>query len=200
MSDQAAIPQHEIVTMHRVERFLPKECPRCRHPFECQNRDYHQLLGDIIKGEKVIRETQGYKIIICTKCDNYTAQILIDAYQLNSKEKALALTAKGYRNYQEVLASGTLATDHHEIFTRMPALDIRSVHAATNLPFLAALHDDGSDLTRYNFFCTCSSKLYYPELLTDSPLVQCPNCHAQWDTTNPLQPTYHQSLVPRVNY
>jgi hypothetical protein len=100
--------------MYRVEKFLPTNCPRCNKQFQNESRDWGRLLGDIVNGEKVIRETSGYVIIICNECRNYTAQVPLEAYQLGSKEKAKQLCEEeGFVNFQTVTAYGNHCQDMH---------------------------------------------------------------------------------------
>jgi len=100
--------------MYRVEKFLPTNCPRCSKQFQNEATDWSRLLGDIIKGEKVVRETQGYVIIICGECRNYTAQVPLESYQLASKEAAEKLcNEQGFVNLMTVTAYGNHCQDMH---------------------------------------------------------------------------------------
>lgn len=76
------------VTMYRVERFTPPKCPRCNRGFDVQNVDFHMFLGDLVDGEKKIRATSGYDIIIYNGCNNYTASIMKEVYTLKDKKAA----------------------------------------------------------------------------------------------------------------
>jgi hypothetical protein len=114
----------ETRTMYHVEKFLPPECPRCRARFQQQNVDYVPLLGDLIDGKKVVRQTEGYTIIICQHCDNYTVRILLETYQLGDRDRAEALLEQGFANLQEERATGNMARDCHAFFCEMPALRI----------------------------------------------------------------------------
>lgn len=100
-------------TMYHGEKFLPAECPKCRAKFEKQNADWTLLLGDIIDGKKVVRETTGYDIIICAHCENYTARRPMKSFSVGDKALADKLVAEeGYVNLQEVTAVGNMAKDH----------------------------------------------------------------------------------------
>jgi len=101
--------------MYHVEKFLPTACPRCHHLFQKESEDWHRLLGDIVAGKKVVRDTDGYAIIVCSHCENYTAQIpSIETHQVLSKEKAKELCDKeGFFNLIEVQAFGTACQESH---------------------------------------------------------------------------------------
>ena len=132
--EKAPVP-HDAKTMYHVEKFLPFECPKCRHPFKNANADWHRLLGDIIDGKKVIRQLNGYYIIVCAKCDNYTAQIPLESYQLSDKAQAQKLCDEaGFVNLTEVIATGTHCRDLHAIYCKPPGLTtIKSEPVATAL-------------------------------------------------------------------
>jgi hypothetical protein len=120
--------RHDTKTMYHVEKFLPIECPKCRHPFKNQNIDWHRLFGDVIDGKKVFRELDGYHIIVCTKCSNYTAQIPIESYQLSDRAQAQKLCDEaGFVNVVEVLATGTHCQDSHVISCKPPGLQAKSI-------------------------------------------------------------------------
>lgn len=101
-------------TMYRVEKYLVPECPKCRHKFDRNGKDWVQYLGEIVKGEKVIRKTSGYILFICQHCKNMTAQIVKESFQLSNPEKAKALLNEGFANFQEVLAGGDVK-EHHDL-------------------------------------------------------------------------------------
>lgn len=112
--------------MYHVEKFLPSNCPGCRHVFQNQNVDYNIVLGDIIDGKKVIRETNGYDIIVCTHCQNFTARFPLESIQLFNKEEAEELVASGFQNLLEVEVGGK--AEEHKYITGKPCLlNIRSV-------------------------------------------------------------------------
>ena len=113
--------------MFRVEKFIPTECPKCKSPFREEARDYIRLFGDIVEGQKVVRETTGHDIIICKKCENITARVMIEACQVFDRNKAVALLREGFVNLQLVQAFGNHAEDAHEVFTSMPGLRVRSL-------------------------------------------------------------------------
>lgn len=114
--------------MYRVEKFLPTECPKCRHPFMREGDDYVRLLGDIVEGEKRVRETQGYIINICAKCQNYTAFIELESYQLGNKKEAERLVREeGFRNLIVVTATGTHCQDMHAVHAQMPGTRVIGV-------------------------------------------------------------------------
>ena len=79
----------ELVTriMYRVEKFLPPECPKCRARFQQEGQDYNPLLGDIVNGKKTIRETRGYYIIVCSHCENMTACLPLEQYQVQTRRE-----------------------------------------------------------------------------------------------------------------
>lgn len=112
--------------MFHVEKFLPIECPKCRHPFKKQNEDWAMLLGDIVDGKKVIRELDGYHIIICKKCENYTAQLPLESYQVSDKKFAEDLCAtQGFVNLMEVRAVGNACRDMHTVYSKPSGIQVR---------------------------------------------------------------------------
>jgi hypothetical protein len=114
--------------MFHIEKFLPPECPKCRAPFKQQNTDWNLLLGDIVDGEKVIRETSGYDIIICAHCENYTARYPLESYTLSSKKKAEELVAReGFVNLQQVTGFGTHTKDMHVVVAKESGMRVMSV-------------------------------------------------------------------------
>ncbi len=118
-------------TMYRVEKFLPAECPKCRTRFQNQNEDWELLLGDVVNGRKVVRETAGYDVIVCAHCQNHTARFLLETCQLFDRRKAEDLVEKeGFVNLTEVRASGTMAVDSHEVHTAMPGRRVVGVTSA----------------------------------------------------------------------
>jgi hypothetical protein len=124
---EAAHP-HGTKTMYQVEKFLPTECPKCRHPFKNGKTDWYRLLGDVIDGKKVFRELDGYHIIVCAQCNNYTAQFPIESYQLSDKAQAQKLCDEaGFVNLTEVLASGTHRQDFHAINCKPPGIKTESL-------------------------------------------------------------------------
>ena len=115
-------------TMYHVEKFIPTECPKCRHPFLHEGDDYVRLLGDIVEGEKRVRQTQGYIINICAKCQNYTAFVVLETYQVGSKKQAERLVEKeGFRNLLKVKATGNHCQDHHAIHAEMPGVRVYGI-------------------------------------------------------------------------
>ncbi len=124
----AAAHPHDAKTMYHVEKFLPTECPKCRHPFKNGITDWHRLLGDVIDGKKVFRELNGYYIIVCAKCQNYTAQFPIESYQLSDKAQAQKLCDQaGFVNLTEVIATGSHCQDFHAIFCKPPGIKTESI-------------------------------------------------------------------------
>src|SRR5207245_9248960 len=101
-------------TMYRVEKFLPPACPKCRRKFAKEARerhkgDYARLLGDIVKGRKKVRETEGYNIIVCSHCGNFTARYPLEANQLSSNDRANRRIDEQDRvNQIEVTAVGSI--------------------------------------------------------------------------------------------
>jgi hypothetical protein len=114
---------HDSRTMFHVEKFLPTECPKCRHPFKKEDADWHRLLGDVLDGKKVFRQLDGYHIIVCAKCNNFTAQFPIESYQLSDKAQAQKLCDEaGFVNLTEVFATGTHCRDFHAIYCKPPGI------------------------------------------------------------------------------
>ena len=115
-------------TMYRVEKFLPPECPKCRARFQREGKDFARLLGEIVDGKKMLRETKGYYIIVCSHCENMTACWPLETYQLCNKEKAEALVRdKGFVNLVQVEATGSMTRDRHVICGRTPDLRVQSI-------------------------------------------------------------------------
>lgn len=112
-------PEEKI--MYRVEKFIPSECPKCRHKLDRNKDDWGQVLGDIVNGEKIPRKTEGYIIIICVHCKNQTACIPLEAYTLFDPVAALKLLGEGFVNYCEVIAIGK-ATDQHTVYAEIKYL------------------------------------------------------------------------------
>jgi len=118
---------HPSQTMYCVEKFLPTECPKCRQPFRQDGPDYTRLLGDIIDGRKVVRETNGYDIIICNRCENSTARVLLESWQVGDRERAAKLLQKGFVNLQQVTAFGTATRDAYQLYVQLPGIKVRGV-------------------------------------------------------------------------
>jgi hypothetical protein len=117
-------------TMYHVEKFIPEDCPACRHKFLKEGEDWVRLLGEIVDGEKRIRETNGYLIIQCTKCNNFTAQIPLESYQVFSREKAEKLVnEQGFVNLITVTAFGTHAREMHAVHAPRPGTKVMSIKA-----------------------------------------------------------------------
>lgn len=134
-----------VKKMFHVEKFLPPACPKCKHAFSNEVRykeakdeegriiagekvegDYTLLLGDIVDGKKVIRETTGYNIIICAHCRNYTARIPLETYCVEDKAFAAKLVAEqGFMNLMEVTSFGSHAKDHHAVMGVNSGLKVR---------------------------------------------------------------------------
>jgi len=129
-----------IKTMYHVEKFLPPECPKCRVRFQQEGKDYARLLGDIIGGKKTFRETKGYYIIVCSHCENMTACVPLETYQVGDKKKAEALVKdQGFVNLIEVQAAGNMARDTHAIIGRAPDWRIEAIKCdeGTDEPLIA---------------------------------------------------------------
>jgi len=101
--------------MYHVEKYLVPECPKCRHKFDNNGKDWVQYLGDIVKGEKILRKTSGYIIFLCRHCKNMTAQIVKESFLVSDPEKAKALLKEGFVNFQKCLAYGKVS-DRHVIY------------------------------------------------------------------------------------
>lgn len=102
-------------TMYRVEKFLPPACPKCQYAFKVENTDYNLLLGDIVEGKKVIRTNEGYDIIVCVHCGNFTARLLVEAWQVGDRKRAEEFLREGFVNLKEVTGFGDQMQDFHEI-------------------------------------------------------------------------------------
>ena len=114
-------------TMYVVEKFLPQECPKCRHKFDKIGVDWTPLMGDIVNGQKVIRETNGYSIITCSQCQNFTASISLESYTLSDPEAARKLLEQGFVNFHEVKAFGDMVEDRHMVYTKLPDVHVEAV-------------------------------------------------------------------------
>lgn len=109
-------------TMYCVEKFLPPECPKCRASFQNEGKDYARFLGDIIDGKKRFRKTDGYTIIVCQHCENFTMRMDLESYQVGDRKRAEALLQEGFVNLHEVTAVGNMALDHHVVFRQGPSV------------------------------------------------------------------------------
>lgn len=109
-----------------VEKFLPTECPKCRKKFENNQRDWSLLLGDIVNGKKQVRETQGYDIIICSHCGNYTARVQLESYMLSDQAEAELLLEEGFVNLCEVEAFGDVE-EVHTTYMKLPGTRVVGV-------------------------------------------------------------------------
>src|SRR3989344_7128994 len=98
--------------MWMVEKFFPTECPRCRKEFKNEREDWSLLLGDIVDGKKKVRETYGYDIVICSRCDNYTARVKLESYMVSDRAKAERLLGEGFVNLREVRSLGNVRGAH----------------------------------------------------------------------------------------
>lgn len=110
----------EKKTMYHVEKFLPTECPKCRHALNSEGVDYKCLLGRI-------RETTGYDIIICSHCSNFTARVPLESWQVGDKQRAKELVQQGFVNLQEVVGYGTHAQDHHAVYAELLELRVQGI-------------------------------------------------------------------------
>ena len=121
-------------TMYNVEKFLPPSCPKCRHYFADATEDYTLLLGDIVDGKKVVRETTGYDIIICNYCGNYTARVTLETYCVGDKTFAEKLVAEqGFVNLMKVTSVGNCTEDHHAVMGVNSGLQVRDAMKGTPL-------------------------------------------------------------------
>ncbi|MBI2124158.1 hypothetical protein HYT92_00010 [Candidatus Pacearchaeota archaeon] len=98
--------------MYRVEKYLVRECPKCRHKFDKNGKDWVLYHGEIARGEKILRKTSGYIIFACKHCENMTAQVVEESFQLSSIKKAKALLKEGFVNFQECIAVGNVPERH----------------------------------------------------------------------------------------
>lgn len=117
----------EEKTMYHVEKFLPPECPKCRHTFTSEGVDYTLLFGDIVNGEKKIRATTGYNIIICSHCRNFTARFPLESWQVSSKQRAEELVQQGFTNLLQVTAFGSHTQDHHFVHSKLPGIRVEAI-------------------------------------------------------------------------
>lgn len=117
----------ESRTMYRVEKFLPPECPKCQARFKQEGHDYGRFLGDIVDGKKLFRQSVGYTIIVCLHCENMTARLDLEEYQLGDRKTAEALLEQGFVNLQEVTAMGNMARDFHALHMKMPDVRVESL-------------------------------------------------------------------------
>ena len=115
--------------MYRVEKFLPPECPKCRHAFAGEGIDYIRLLGDIVDGAKQVRGTTGYDIIVCSHCENFTARLPLEAWRVRSRKRAQELLQTGFINLQKVIAFGNHTEDFHEVCAKPPKLRVLGNHS-----------------------------------------------------------------------
>lgn len=113
--------------VYHVEKFLPTECPKCRHVFSKEGADYSRLLGDIVGGEKKIRATAGYDIIICSHCRNYTARVMLESWQVGDRHQAEKLVQEGFVNLQPGMGYGTHTQDHHTVHAKLPGLRVYGI-------------------------------------------------------------------------
>ena len=103
--------------LRQVDKFIPRNCPRCNHKFDMQNDDYVIFFGDIIEGSKIPRSTPGYDIIICKNCDNYTARVWLRTRTVETLEEAQRLVAtEGFVNIHQVVGFGTHAKPSIHVF------------------------------------------------------------------------------------
>jgi len=139
MNAEVVMAEFATRIMYHVEKFLPPECPKCRARFQHEGKDYVRLLGDIINGTKTIRETSGYRIIVCSHCENVTACWPLETYQVGDKKKAQALVKdKGFVNLIQVEATGSMTQDAHAICGKVPDLRVESIKCEeeTDEPFV----------------------------------------------------------------
>lgn len=113
--------------MYLVEKFLPQECPKCRHKFDKIGLDWTPLMGDVVNNERVFRETGGYSIIVCSQCQNFTACIALESYALSDPKTAKKLLKRGFVNLRKVRALGAMAEDRHVIYTKLLDCHIEKV-------------------------------------------------------------------------
>lgn len=103
--------------MYVVEKFLPPECPKCKHKFEKEGIDYSKYSGDLVEGRKVFYLTSGYDVIICLCCGNYTIRIPQESFCLLERAAAEDLVRTGgFVNFHEV-----------ETFGRAPAVNTHTI-------------------------------------------------------------------------
>ena len=113
--------------MWYLEKFLPIECPKCRQAFKAEGVDYSLLFGDIVDGQKTVRETKGYNIIICSKCRNFTARFPLESWQVGDAQRAQELVREGFVNLGEVVGYGNHTQDHHVVYAQLPAVHVQGI-------------------------------------------------------------------------
>ncbi len=75
-----------------VEKFVPRECPKCRRRFQVPNRDFVLFLGDIVEGKRVPRIVDAlHDLIVCRGCRNVTARVKIETQRVWSRAEAQSL-------------------------------------------------------------------------------------------------------------
>lgn len=131
----SAKPKPIIRKMYSVDKFLPPECPKCRHKFDKNGEDWAWIWGDIVNGKKVIRETTGYKVIQCLHCDNFTAYIPLESWQVSSLERAEELLKQGFVNLMEGEMWGAKEEDfydRHVVCAKIPDVRVEGIYPDQN--------------------------------------------------------------------
>ena len=100
--------------MYRVEKYFVPECPKCQHKFDKNGKDWVLYLGDILRGDKVLRKASGYDFFVWKHCGNMTAQFIKESFQVSSQEKAKVLLKEGFVNFRECTAVGNVP-EHHVV-------------------------------------------------------------------------------------
>ena len=106
--------------MFHVQKFVPTECPKCRFKLDKNPGDWSFLFGDVVAGEKVIRQTSGYDIIRCEHCKNLTARVMLEEQTFFDRSAAEKMCEElGFVNFREVYAFGSHAKEHRKVFNTL---------------------------------------------------------------------------------
>jgi hypothetical protein len=124
---QAKRQSIKVKAMYHLEKFFPPECPKCRHKFEKQEKDWAILLGDKVDGKKTVRETIGYDIIICSHCGNHTARVPLETAKVFRLKTVRQLQKKGFVNLQKVQAFGNMAKEIRAVHSKAPNMRVIGV-------------------------------------------------------------------------
>jgi hypothetical protein len=89
-------------TAYVVERFIPKQCPKCCHLFGMEGEDYANVPQKNDGKTESESTPSGYTIIRCTKCGNLTAKVLLEECHCANRKKARALFKEGFVNLREM--------------------------------------------------------------------------------------------------
>lgn len=95
--------------LYKIEKFIPRACPRCAMLFGCEGKDYRVLNGKKTNGSRVERESHGHDVIQCLnpdpdkECRNVTARFMLEERDLIERAAAMEeIERGGFVNLQEV--------------------------------------------------------------------------------------------------